>query len=503
MRSVTICPGVKELILGYQGENLAQQIAFDVNGWGSLYGSGVYELTVQPPNGGTPYPVTVTVSGNQVLWAVTDADTATAGTGKAQLSYYVGEKLAKSQVWPTKILKSVGATGDAPDAYETWLSTLQALAAETQQNAEDAEDSAEAAAASATEAAGYASTAANQAAAAAARASEAGISASAAAQSATAAAGSASAAATSEGNARIYELAAQSASNVAEMARDAAVIAQGKAEDAQDAAEDAQTAAEAAQAAIENMTVSSTTLSPGSAASVTKTESGGVVNLAFGLPQGVKGDTGATGPQGPAGVGVPTGGTTGQVLKKASGTDYDTVWANESGGGGSEKGIYYGFCSTAGGTQTKAVTIAGITELAEGLSIRVRFDAGQTYNGIPHLNLNGLGAAPICRGSGTRFAERYEWRNGEVVDFVYDGTYWVIANGEMATTTYYGMTKLSSSTSSTSATEAATPAAVKLAYDLAAAAIPAPSSPATGAYLVWNGTAWVAQTLPVYNGGVS
>ena len=32
-------------------------------------------------------------------------------------------------------------------------------------------------------------------------------------------------------------------------------------------------------------------------------------------------------------------------------------------------------------------------------------------------------------------------------------------------------------------------------------AIPAPSSPATGAFLVWNGTAWVAQTLSTWQGG--
>lgn len=36
--------------------------------------------------------------------------------------------------------------------------------------------------------------------------------------------------------------------------------------------------------------------------------------------------------QGPAGVGVPTGGSTGQVLKKASATNYDTYWAVEGGG---------------------------------------------------------------------------------------------------------------------------------------------------------------------------
>ena len=55
--------------------------------------------------------------------------------------------------------------------------------------------------------------------------------------------------------------------------------------------------------------------------------------------QGPAGATGATGPQGPAGQGVPSGGTTGQVLKKASGTDYDTEWADESGGGSVDVGI--------------------------------------------------------------------------------------------------------------------------------------------------------------------
>lgn len=34
------------------------------------------------------------------------------------------------------------------------------------------------------------------------------------------------------------------------------------------------------------------------------------------------------------GVGVPAGGTTGQVLTKASGTNYDTAWTTPSGGSG-------------------------------------------------------------------------------------------------------------------------------------------------------------------------
>lgn len=41
------------------------------------------------------------------------------------------------------------------------------------------------------------------------------------------------------------------------------------------------------------------------------------------------GATGATGAQGPAGQGVASGGTTGQILKKKSNTNYDTEWADD------------------------------------------------------------------------------------------------------------------------------------------------------------------------------
>ncbi len=59
-------------------------------------------------------------------------------------------------------------------------------------------------------------------------------------------------------------------------------------------------------------------------------------------PQGVKGDTGNTGPQGPQGipgtngtngVGVPVGGSAGQVLAKIDAANYNTGWVDPSGGG--------------------------------------------------------------------------------------------------------------------------------------------------------------------------
>lgn len=47
-------------------------------------------------------------------------------------------------------------------------------------------------------------------------------------------------------------------------------------------------------------------------------------------PQGNPGPAGPIGPQGLPGVGFPTGGLEGQIIVKASATDYDTVWADNA-----------------------------------------------------------------------------------------------------------------------------------------------------------------------------
>lgn len=67
-------------------------------------------------------------------------------------------------------------------------------------------------------------------------------------------------------------------------------------------------------------------------ATVTVTEeSVSVVTAGTQGPEGAQGSAGATGEQGPAGPGVAAGGSTGQILKKASNADYDTAWQDESG----------------------------------------------------------------------------------------------------------------------------------------------------------------------------
>lgn len=71
---------------------------------------------------------------------------------------------------------------------------------------------------------------------------------------------------------------------------------------------------------------------------------------------------GLTGPQGPAGVGIATGGTTGQVLAKASNANYDTEWVTVSGGSSTPQNqtfTYYGdgsLESVTEGSETRTYT---------------------------------------------------------------------------------------------------------------------------------------------------
>ncbi len=124
--------------------------------------------------------------------------------------------------------------------------------------------------------------------------------------------------------------------------------------------------------------------------------------------------------------------------------------------------MYYGTCATAAATVAKVVTCADFV-LETGASIVVKFSYYST-GASPTLNVNSTGAKAIMM-YGTTATSTYMWRSGEAVLFVYDGSYWQMVGMGTATTTYYGLTKLTSSTSSTSTTLAANAAAVKAAYD--------------------------------------
>lgn len=76
-------------------------------------------------------------------------------------------------------------------------------------------------------------------------------------------------------------------------------------------------------------------------------------------PQGIQGPTGATGSTGAAGVGVPVGGTTGQVLAKTSGTDYATSWITSPVVYADLATLTTALAGSAIGTIARAGTLAG------------------------------------------------------------------------------------------------------------------------------------------------
>ena len=218
---------------------------------------------------------------------------------------------------------------------------------------------------------------------------------------------------------------------------------------------------------ISSVTQTTTSTADGGTNVMTVTKTDGTTST-FSVKNGSKGSAGTNGTNGRDGTSATHSwnGTT-LTITSASGTSSANLKGEkgDKGDDGKDAKVYYGTCTTAASTQAKVVTCSDFV-LETGAVITVKFTNAQTYNGTATLNVNSTGAKDICR-VGTTTTTRYYWSAGEVVDFVYDGTNYVMEGKGLATTTYYGVTKLSSSTSSTSTSLAATPSAVKSAYDLA------------------------------------
>ena len=173
---------------------------------------------------------------------------------------------------------------------------------------------------------------------------------------------------------------------------------------------------------------------------------------------------------------VPSGGSAGQVLTKDSNTDYDLVWSTVS--GGSSKNFWFGTCSTGSTTATKVITTtSGDFTLTAGNMLRVLF-RNKSDGGPVMFNVDSTGTKSAYS-SNYSASLTSKWSDYEVVDFVYTSDdQFVMLKGVPASTTYYGITKLSNSISNDQTT-ALTPKAV---YDA--------------------GFLTLAD-LPIYNGGVS
>ena len=134
MRQITAKPS-QPLHIGMQGEHLACEVSFpEAPVWREEYGDGVFSLWHRRPNETAAYPCILREENGEIFWSVTAADTQIASTlhstGFAELQYTVGETVVRSCVYTTVIHESItGETAEAPEAAQTWVSSvLQAVA---------------------------------------------------------------------------------------------------------------------------------------------------------------------------------------------------------------------------------------------------------------------------------------------------------------------------------------------------------------------------------------
>ena len=150
--NINPCDCMKEGVIGHVRENEVTQIVFDLSAWIAEYGLGTVALSVMRQGDLVPYPVPIAIVDGKATWTVSATDTAKYGRIKAQLTYYVGTKRKKSNIYVLRVRESLAENGQAPEPYESWLEVLQELTAETAENAESARQSAASAGQSASDA---------------------------------------------------------------------------------------------------------------------------------------------------------------------------------------------------------------------------------------------------------------------------------------------------------------------------------------------------------------
>lgn len=154
-----------------------------------------------------------------------------------------------------------------------------------------------------------------------------------------------------------------------------------------------------------------------------------------------------------------------------------------------QKKVWYGTCPTTASTANKVVTTGENFGFVAGNVLFVKFTNANTASS-PKLSVDGGNQIAIYP------TTSYMWQSGYVVGFVYDGTYFRDLTGPYATTTYYGVTKLSSAVNSTSSILAATPSQVKQAYDLAQSKMDQPTGGLVGQVFSKTSTGNQFQDLP-------
>ena len=115
---------------------------------------------------------------------------------------------------------------------------------------------------------------------------------------------------------------------------------------------------------------------------------------------------------------VPSGGNSGQVLKKSSATDYDYAWANQT------QDYPSAYCKTAAGTAGKTAACTFWTATAN-TYLHIVIVYANTSASVLTLNVNSTSAAPLYINGVVSSSTNYTLPAGSYIAF-YDGTNWYI-----------------------------------------------------------------------------
>jgi hypothetical protein len=122
MKIIKATPDVP-ILLGRQGEKGITRVEFDLLLFIQECGQGTAQLIVKRATEDVVYPATVNQSGTTATWDIGAEWTATAGRGYCELNWYVGDALAKSEVYRTEVLPALDGTAaeDAPDPFAGYV----------------------------------------------------------------------------------------------------------------------------------------------------------------------------------------------------------------------------------------------------------------------------------------------------------------------------------------------------------------------------------------------
>lgn len=137
--------GIGRVDIGRLTDNEARAFAFDVTEMLECMDDG-YNIScyATAPNSNEAYlipPDKYYIEGTDLIWIITDVETAQTGTGKFAITLYNDSgQVVNSQIYKTRVDKSLIGDADPPDAWDEYLLTIEALRDETLDIAEDLVD---------------------------------------------------------------------------------------------------------------------------------------------------------------------------------------------------------------------------------------------------------------------------------------------------------------------------------------------------------------------------